>query len=96
MRNAFLVSYDVSDPKRLRRVFKTMNGFGDPIQLSVFRCVLSTKEKGLMVSRLDELLHHDHDQVLIVDMGPVKGRGRQAIEFLGRRLPPPSTEPLIV
>jgi len=96
MRNAFLVSYDICDPKRLRQVFKTMNSFGDPMQLSVFRCVLSAKEKALLIDRLDELLHHDQDQVLIVDLGPTKGRAKRAIEFLGRRSPPPSTDPLVV
>jgi CRISPR-associated protein Cas2 len=96
MRNAFLVSYDIRNPKRLRRVFKTMNGFGDPMQLSVFRCILSAKEKVLMLDRLDEILNHDEDQVLIVDLGPAKGRGRRVIEFLGRRVLPPSNQPLIV
>ncbi|MBL8857029.1 MAG: CRISPR-associated endonuclease Cas2 [Planctomycetes bacterium] len=96
MRSCYLVSYDIADPKRLRRVFKTMRGFGDALQLSVFRCILSAQEKTLMIGRLDEVIHHDEDQVLIVDLGPAKGRGRKVFEFLGRRLPPPNSDPLVV
>ena len=29
MRNAFLVAYDIADPKRLRHVYQKMRGFGD-------------------------------------------------------------------
>ena len=45
MRNRFLVCYDVSDPKRLARTYREMNGFGDPAQYSVFICDLSPKGK---------------------------------------------------
>ena len=44
MRQTYIISYDVSDPKRLRKVFKTLRGYGDHLQLSVFRCELSPKE----------------------------------------------------
>ncbi|MFO0762685.1 MAG: CRISPR-associated endonuclease Cas2, partial [Byssovorax sp.] len=37
MRHTYVVAYDVCDPKRLRQVHKTMRGFGDALQLSVFR-----------------------------------------------------------
>ena len=29
MRNTFLVTYDIRDDKRLRKVFRTMRDFGD-------------------------------------------------------------------
>ena len=32
----YLVTYDIADPKRWRKIFKTMNGFGHWVQLSVF------------------------------------------------------------
>jgi len=41
MRRVYLVCYDVSDAKRLRRTHKKMCGFGDPVQYSIFRCELS-------------------------------------------------------
>ena len=42
MRNRHIVAYDVSDPARLRRVHRKMNGFGDALQYSVFACSPAT------------------------------------------------------
>lgn len=57
MRRYYLVCYDVSDEKRLRKVHKAMLGYGDPLQYSVFRCLLSYKEKAIMIARMTELLN---------------------------------------
>lgn len=37
----YIVTYDIRDPKRWRRVFKIMNGYGEWVQLSVFQCRMS-------------------------------------------------------
>jgi len=84
MRNQYLVSYDISDPKRLRKMFKTMRGFGDHVQLSVFRCELSDKELMLLMEAISDLINHKEDQVLIVDVGPAAGRAKHASTFIGR------------
>src|SRR5437868_2121575 len=39
----WLVSYDVRDPKRLRKAAKHMEGYGERIQYSVFRCWLNPR-----------------------------------------------------
>ena len=38
------MAYDVSDPKRLRKVHKTMSAWGEPLQYSVFsvRCTAAS------------------------------------------------------
>ncbi len=36
----YLVSYDICDPKRLRRVARALEGFGVRLQYSVFECPL--------------------------------------------------------
>jgi CRISPR-associated protein Cas2 len=36
----YLVSYDISDPKRLRKVARSLEGFGVRLQYSVFECPL--------------------------------------------------------
>ena len=38
----YIVAYDIADPKRWRRVFRLMEGFGEWLQLSVFQCRLSS------------------------------------------------------
>ena len=89
MRHRFLVCYDVADPRRLARTYRKMNGFGEPAQYSVFICDLSPKERALLETALTEILNLKEDRVLIVDMGPSEGRGRESFTTLGtaRELP---------
>ena len=75
--------YDVSDPKRLARTYKKMNGFGEPAQYSVFICDLSPKERALLEAALTEVLNLKEDRALIVDMGPSDGRGDESFVTLG-------------
>lgn len=40
----WLVCYDIREPKRLRRVAKHMEGYGERMQYSVFRCWLTDRQ----------------------------------------------------
>lgn len=84
MRQTYIVSYDISDPKRLRKVFKLMKGYGEHLQLSVFRCELTHRALVELRARLGGIIHHEHDQVLFVDVGPEEGRGSTSISAIGR------------
>lgn len=95
MRQAYIVTYDVSDPRRLRKVFKTMQGYGEHLQLSVFRCELNARELVELRAKLAKVIHHDHDQVLFVDMGPAEGRALEAIRSLGQPYVPPERRALV-
>src|SRR3989442_15946145 len=79
MRNTYIVCYDISDPKRLRDVFKTMRGWGDHLQLSVFECRLTRSDLVTLRAELSEIVHHDEDQVLFVDLGPAGAPGARVI-----------------
>ncbi len=83
MRNVFLVTYDICDDKRLRKVFKTMRNWGDHLQYSVFECQLNGAELQKLKIELKEIINAAHDQVLFVDLGPAAGRGERVIEALG-------------
>jgi len=83
MRNVYIVCYDVADDKRLRKTYKKMRGFGDPMQYSVFRCELSPTEKQRMQAALWEILNWEKDRVMLVDLGPVGARGDECVEFWG-------------
>lgn len=83
MRQTFLVTYDICDPKRLRQVFKTMRDFGDHLQYSVFECQLTPTDLARCQHELSEIIHHTEDQVLFVDLGPTAGRGDRVITSLG-------------
>jgi CRISPR-associated protein Cas2 len=65
----YLVAYDISHPKRWRAVYGLMNGYGEWLQLSVFQCRLSRKRHAAMIATLDEIIHHDQDHVLVLDLG---------------------------
>ncbi len=84
MRNSYIVSYDISDPKRLRRVFKTLRNWGDHLQYSVFECQLNRTDLVRLRAQLTEIIHHDDDQVLFVDLGPSEGRGDRVISAMGK------------
>ena len=84
MRNTYLVSYDICNDLRLRRVHKTMCGFGDRLQYSVFECKFSQADLARCKHAIGKLIHHREDQVLFVDLGPAEGRGDRVITALGR------------
>lgn len=86
MRKLLIVTYDISNPKRLRKVFKTMKGFGQHVQLSVFRCDLTDTERYQMIGALQEVIHHGEDQVLLIDLGPSDGRAVR-VNSIGRPVP---------
>ena len=83
MRNRHIVTYDITDDKRRTRVFKTLLGFGDHLQYSVFRCDLSRKEKVLLIEAVEKVINHRKDQVMIIDLGPAEGRADRRIHTIG-------------
>ncbi len=68
----FIVTYDISEPKRWRQVFRLMKGYGKWLQLSVFQCRLSAKRHAEMVQLLDGAIAPQSDRVLVVDVGPAE------------------------
>ncbi len=84
MRHTYIVTYDICDPKRLRKVYKLMLGWGDHLQLSVFQCELNLREVIELRVELARVMRHTEDQVLFVDVGTVEGRGADSITSLGR------------
>lgn len=89
-RNTYLVAYDISNAKRLQRMFRRLHGFGDPFQYSIFLCDLSAKERVGLVEAISEIMHAREDRVFIADLGPAEGRADGAVQLLGRmELPKP-------
>ena len=84
MRNVYLVTYDIRQDKRLRKVFKVMRGFGQHLQYSVFRCELSAANRERMRTRLAEIIDHRADQVLVFDLGPAEGFRAELVESIGQ------------
>ena len=83
MRNTWIVTYDICEPKRLRRVFECCKGYGMHLQYSVFQCDLDEREKAEFEGKLSSVINGDEDQVLFMDLGPSEGRGDRVIQALG-------------
>ncbi|WP_437647674.1 CRISPR-associated endonuclease Cas2 [Sorangium sp. So ce362] len=96
MRQSYVVSYDVCDPKRLRKIFKAMRGYGDWLQLSVWQCDLSRRELVELRRDIGQIIDSRVDQVLIIDIGPANGRGLSAIASLGRAYVPSERVAVVV
>ncbi|HXE52052.1 MAG TPA: CRISPR-associated endonuclease Cas2 [Tepidisphaeraceae bacterium] len=87
MRRCYLVTYDIRDPKRWRKVFKIMKGHGEHWQYSVFFCVLRDIDRVRMQAHLEEHMNLKEDQALILDLGPNEEAAREAATTLGPALP---------
>lgn len=72
MEHLYIISYDISEPKRWRRVFKCMKGYGEWLQLSVFQCRLSRMRMIRLEAELAEIINQREDHVLILDLGPAE------------------------
>lgn len=91
----YIVAYDIADPKRWRRVFKLMQGYGEWLQLSIFQCRLSRKRHAELVALLDGIIHHKHDHVISMDMGAADGVKPRVIS-LGKEFQAVGREVVIV
>jgi CRISPR-associated protein Cas2 len=91
--DSWIVAYDISNPKRLRKVATCCEDFGVRKQLSVFLCRLSATDFVRLRSRLYELIHLEEDQVLFI---PLCGKCVQQIEALGRPTEPADARDVVV
>lgn len=74
MRYSVLVAYDISDEKRLRKLFRLLRGYGDHIQFSIFLCQLTDKDKLVLLEKVKDIIHHKEDQVILITLGQVDGK----------------------
>lgn len=91
----FIVTYDIGDDKRWRRVFKLMNGYGEWVQLSVFQCRLSRRRHAELIALLDGVIHHGQDHVVLLDVGPAEQVAPRVVS-LGKDFAPLQREAVIV
>ena len=93
--NLYIVAYDIGDPRRWRRVFRLMNGYGEWVQLSVFQCRLSRRRRIELKLALGEIIDHAQDLVVILDLGPAAGI-RPRVDSLGKPFTVVERGPVIV
>jgi CRISPR-associated protein Cas2 len=91
----YIVTYDISDQKRWRKVFKTMEAYGHWLQLSVFQCRLTARRRAALAARLDRSIKHGTDSVLILDLGPAD-KVHLRVESLGAAYEAPKRQAIVV
>ncbi len=91
----YLVAYDISDQRRWRRLFRVMNGYGEWLQLSVFQCRLSGRRRVELQDALERIIHHRHDHVVILDLGPAASVTPK-VTSLGKTFAAVERKPVIV
>jgi CRISPR-associated protein Cas2 len=91
----YIVTYDIADDRRWRRVFKLMHGYGRWLQLSVFQCRLTARRRAEMALRLEAAIHGRDDHVLILDLGPADHVDPR-VESLGRSFEPVKRSAVVI
>lgn len=59
-----LIAYDVSDPRRLKKVATVCEEFGTRVQYSLFECHLKESELVTMWDQLMELIDPEEDRIV--------------------------------
>ena len=95
MEHVYIVCYDISDQKRWRKIYKTMKGYGDWLQLSVFQCRLNKENVLRMTDTLTELMNSREDSLMIIDIGPAENVSVK-VESFGRPFQPIERQAVIV
>lgn len=92
-RRRHLIAYDISEPRRLRRICKIMEEYGERLQYSVFLCDLSRSELVHARAKVESVMDFVEDSILIIDLGVPE---TQKMTFIGRRRTLPSSGPRIL
>lgn len=91
----YIVTYDIADQKRLRRVFRLLRGYGEWVQLSVFQCRLTPIRRIRLESELNSEIIKNEDHVLIIRIGAA-GLKEQDVTSLGKTFKTIVHEPIII
>lgn len=83
---AYLVAYDITEPKRLRRICRILEGFGTRLQYSVFWCDIETST---MLNLWDILLHFIAEEEDKLAAYPIDARAKAHALHAGK---PPETD----
>ena len=63
----YVVAYDITEPKRWRKVYKLLHGYGRRLQYSIFRCRLTPLQMEKLRWELEKLLTEE-DSLLVLTL----------------------------
>ena len=93
-----LVSYDVSTtdpggPRRLHRVAKLCQNYGQRVQYSVFECIVDPAQWAVLKERLTDLINQELDSLRFYYLG---SNWRRRVEHVGAKKTLDQDGPMIV
>jgi len=91
-RTRYLLTYDISEPGRLRRVHQIAKRFGYALQYSVFLCDLEPVALVALREELRATIHHREDRISIYALGPAGSRQAEHVVHMGRGPLPTNTD----
>jgi len=65
LKNCYLICYDIRASKRWRKAYKLLEGYGERVQYSIFRCFLSQRDREKLRWELETVLAKE-DSILFV------------------------------
>lgn len=71
----YFIAYDISCPRRWRRIQKVIKGICQRNQLSVFLCRATPARIKQLERRLRHIMHQRDDRLTIIDLGPAHASG---------------------
>lgn len=83
MSRRYLISYDIADEVRLRKVHKVVRAFGAMVQASVYEAILTDTERVKLEKLLRDVMNLKEDQALFIDLGDGGRGGVPEIEAVG-------------
>ncbi len=87
----YLVCYDISDPKRLRKALKLVKGFAISGQKSFYECLLTFSERIFLETSLSQLIDESTDRIHFFQLD-----SRQEPRFFGKASRQSTTPFLII
>jgi CRISPR-associated protein Cas2 len=90
---SYIVCYDISDPKRLRKVARCCEDFGYRKQLSVFLVRVSATDFVRLRARLYDIIDLEVDQVLFL---PLPDSSLRQMEAIGRPTDPHDKNDMVI
>lgn len=76
MSQLYVITFDVSDNKRLRRVASTLLNYGQRVQYSVFECHIENDQLQKLKTELEQHIDQQEDRIHIC---PLCGKDEQSI-----------------
>jgi CRISPR-associated protein Cas2 len=95
MATRYLISYDITDEKRLREVHKVVRASARRVQDSVYEALLTDTERVRLETRLKSVMNLKEDQVLFIALGDAELKVVPSVNALGLPWTPTTRGPIV-